>query len=868
MLGVRSIASTFGCLAALAVAACATFDERVAEYQRPERWITSLELGAKLPKVDPDDQFAFLEKYPLGTSYLRRRCGTRVGNTLCAIDAETGEFGSDEPLASTAPLITDFLLTGLYGPGRTVERQFRMAHIRHDLCFVHGRSTFGLSRPDCDADMAADLERICDAIYKREERIWCESRRALILAAVSTVGPFFYRDNPQPICEYDAKLGPARDFILTGNFEGTGHDVAVVMPANGGRSIRIDHRRVDPNGKNGATALVDSSTIELEDIVLLFPHYLQRDTIAPQSPGKLFEFAAAQDLLVYTPQVADIDEHDGDEIVLVGRQRVDGKEKYYGEFFLPLRRESGKWTASRAFLARALDEERGRQELDAHRRMALDEAFQHRILIGEIDDVKGNDLALASIATLDKPEAEASNGRVEDEAVEIRLFAFSRQSADFEMRAAGTRYSVFAILDPFQEYCGYLIGNDIEKHKTETQKRLQYDPVLLDRQVGKDAKLMFLWRSKCEHRLSWSFLRQSTLLSDTVLLPSDWTKLDDRSGPRSFVQMRLMADGRSAQQLDPARLEGGMLEGWGREAHPSMWLRSGTNRLDMFGLAVCNFEDDDEDHSCFTEKQRSLVYPGGHRPSNLVLTKFPDPVAAHENGKPHRSTARIRFDDELDCDKRPCQGRREWEQRDLEQYVIRPAEPDEPEGDENNDVTIDLKGKPTLVHYSALTSAYLQRASLVARLGENGEDGILMIWPRKNFAKPTENEWAVLTIVPKDLDNPDPEARPVREFLCTPPKHFSSEQVVGEEMSPFSLLRSALVTARAPGMPRDSILAVRRDLSGNVAQLRFGGIAPDDDGDGYKTIGGDACRDSPFKWKVETLQAKSLPQNAALPQGS
>src|SRR5262245_29319819 len=86
---------------ALLMAGCSSTYERALAYTDPAHRLTSIEFRDK--GGPPED-------YPIGTSYHGRRCGNTVGLSKGVFNVATKSITDREPLASSAPLFTDYVL--------------------------------------------------------------------------------------------------------------------------------------------------------------------------------------------------------------------------------------------------------------------------------------------------------------------------------------------------------------------------------------------------------------------------------------------------------------------------------------------------------------------------------------------------------------------------------------------------------------------------------------------------------------------------------------------------------------------------------------------------------------------------------------
>jgi hypothetical protein len=177
-----------------------------------------------------------------------------------------------EAIACSLPKVTDRLRI-LVGEGETFYRQMRAACNRHDFCYAQGGATYGLNRQACDKGFFADLLRECTLIYgdpadvtrggsAEEAPSGSEARRArakellsahancrrqasLAYAALRVSGSDYFKNNYQPVCDYEAGPHGARDAVVSGRFldpasSPAAKDYAIsVSLARGGESITL-----------------------------------------------------------------------------------------------------------------------------------------------------------------------------------------------------------------------------------------------------------------------------------------------------------------------------------------------------------------------------------------------------------------------------------------------------------------------------------------------------------------------------------------------------------------------------------------------------------------------------------------------------
>ena len=150
-----------------------------------------------------------------------------------------------ETIACSMPNITD-RLSMLMGEGQTFYRQMRAACNRHDLCYAQGGATDGQNRAACDNGFLADLIRECSLIYgdpgdvvgggstqeapsgngarrARAKELMsalanCRRQATLAYTAVNLDGRSFYKNNYQPVCDYEPGPHGARDAVVSGRF--------------------------------------------------------------------------------------------------------------------------------------------------------------------------------------------------------------------------------------------------------------------------------------------------------------------------------------------------------------------------------------------------------------------------------------------------------------------------------------------------------------------------------------------------------------------------------------------------------------------------------------------------------------------------
>lgn len=148
-----------------------------------------------------------------------------------------------ELISCSVPNITD-QFSAILKEGETFYRQMRGVCNRHDFCYAQGGATYGLDRSWCDKAFLADLVRECTLIYgdpsqprrttsqqnggnggRRARaqtllsaRADCRRQASLAYAALRLQGRDYYRNNYQPVCDYEPGPHAARDAVVTGRF--------------------------------------------------------------------------------------------------------------------------------------------------------------------------------------------------------------------------------------------------------------------------------------------------------------------------------------------------------------------------------------------------------------------------------------------------------------------------------------------------------------------------------------------------------------------------------------------------------------------------------------------------------------------------
>jgi hypothetical protein len=148
-----------------------------------------------------------------------------------------------ELISCSVPNITD-RFAAILREGETFYRQMRGVCNRHDFCYAQGGATYGLDRTYCDKTFLADLVRECALIYgdpaeprrggsesssgntARQTRARtlmnaqanCRRQASVAYAALRLQGRDYYRNNYQPVCDYEPGAHAARDAVVTGRF--------------------------------------------------------------------------------------------------------------------------------------------------------------------------------------------------------------------------------------------------------------------------------------------------------------------------------------------------------------------------------------------------------------------------------------------------------------------------------------------------------------------------------------------------------------------------------------------------------------------------------------------------------------------------
>ena len=183
--------------------------------------------------VSPDENAFAPPQAPIANWSEYRRCGGS-SQTVRA---------HGESIACSMPKITDRLRL-LVGEGETFYRQMRAACNRHDFCYAQGGATYGLNRAACDQSFLADLIRECTLIYgdptdvattpdeapsgSRARRARakellsahanCRRQASLAYEAVRLNGTDYFKNNYQPVCDFEPGPHGARDAVVSGRF--------------------------------------------------------------------------------------------------------------------------------------------------------------------------------------------------------------------------------------------------------------------------------------------------------------------------------------------------------------------------------------------------------------------------------------------------------------------------------------------------------------------------------------------------------------------------------------------------------------------------------------------------------------------------
>ncbi len=87
----------------------------------------------------------------------------------------------------------------------SVNLRFRQACLAHDLCYRHGRATYGYTQGQCDTALVEASFRICKQMYARQVSVdWCATQARKVLAGVTLGG----RSSFRPSVDDRSELGP------------------------------------------------------------------------------------------------------------------------------------------------------------------------------------------------------------------------------------------------------------------------------------------------------------------------------------------------------------------------------------------------------------------------------------------------------------------------------------------------------------------------------------------------------------------------------------------------------------------------------------------------------------------------------------
>lgn len=273
------------------------------------------------------------EHAPIGAYAEYRRCGGVV-----ATWQDTGEA-----IACSQSWITDRL--GDFGlEGQTIYRQLRRACFRHDLCYAHGATTYGLiGRPEladttgaapgqarhhCDHEFFRDGLATCPQVYEGGRlRNRCAARAGIAYLAVSAFGATYYKTGYRPHCDYEMGPYAARDQVVAGRFGGgLLEQVAALELTPDRRRLRLSVHRLDVGDVVTAVTDIDPATIEIGDkaraCARLRPNPGPEDIACPNHlADTLF---TVHDWLRFAPVVVDTDGDGRDELVLMSLTRDFG----------------------------------------------------------------------------------------------------------------------------------------------------------------------------------------------------------------------------------------------------------------------------------------------------------------------------------------------------------------------------------------------------------------------------------------------------------------------------------------------------------------------------------------------------------------
>lgn len=211
---------------------------------------------------------AVADDAPIGGLAEYRRCGGVVSAARL----------KGQPLACSEQWATDLLLRDWTNPGGSAYRQLRRGCRAHDLCYVHGKATYGADRAQCDKQFLAENLQECWRIYGNENesaylrdrdllRWACQGRATISYLAVRLMGEGYFEGSEGVVCDHEGGPHSARDQVASGRFLGGDRDYVITLALTPGEDALTI--RLLSFGPDGQSVDVAEPTLVSADKVLI-----------------------------------------------------------------------------------------------------------------------------------------------------------------------------------------------------------------------------------------------------------------------------------------------------------------------------------------------------------------------------------------------------------------------------------------------------------------------------------------------------------------------------------------------------------------------------------------------------------------------
>lgn len=273
-----------------------------------------------------------VEEAPIAALAEYRRCGEVVSGTRIR----------GEPLGCSEIGLTDRLMRDFFNPGQTTYRQLRRGCRKHDLCYRHGRATYGHDPKQCDEEFLAESLRECWLIYgndsdekdaspfvrERDFLRWsCQARAAAAYIGVSWRGGQYFKRPDSSLCEYEGGPHAARDHVVAGRFLGGPSETALdyvislsLTPDETALTVRLLSFGPDGQSVERAALTITPGDVAVADRDWACPARRRKADggFADECPEHLGQslHKGAAEWLRFPPIVVDADGDGSDELVI------------------------------------------------------------------------------------------------------------------------------------------------------------------------------------------------------------------------------------------------------------------------------------------------------------------------------------------------------------------------------------------------------------------------------------------------------------------------------------------------------------------------------------------------------------------------